>query len=135
MVSKRNVSLKENYVLIRSYAGSSNRDLKRNRARTIDDAIDNLVRTVPGGEFLQNCKVYKVSIFKKTRYAVDGDVYGLDKAADIKGFKIGTKVMWKSNFDKFTGVILDLKNDKEATVRDSGGEIRIVKYSDMTKIE
>jgi len=133
IVGSRNVSLNQNYTLIKSYAGMSNKEIKRTKANNIENAISNLVRTVPGGEFLQNCKIYVVDL---KYYCVEGDVYGLTQNANVQGFKKGDRVMWKDNFVKYTGVISDLSSEKEATVKqDENGKIRVVRYSEMTRIE
>lgn len=131
MISTRNVSVKEQYVSLRNGVGGDNRDLKRNKAATVDMAVGNLVKNVPGGEFVQNAKIYVIG----KEYAVSGDVWGLSGEINHKGFKIGDHVMWKDNFVKFTGVITELKDDKECTVKqDENGKIRIVRYDEMSKI-
>jgi hypothetical protein len=132
MISTRNVSTKENYVNIKSYVGEDKKELKRNKGKTLDEAVTNLVKTVPGGEFIQNAKVY---IIDATYYAVAGDVWGTTEMQNYKGFKVGDRVMWKDNFVKYTGVITDLKSDKECTVKqDENNKVRIVRYEEMSKI-
>jgi hypothetical protein len=133
MISNRNVSMKENYVLVRSYAGSGKRDLKRNKSKTIDGAVENLVRSVPGGEFVMNAKIL---LLDAKYYAVDGDVYGLNQERNFKGFKVGDRVEWKDLLVRYTGVIVDLKNDREASVKDeANGKIRSVRYDEMSKTD
>lgn len=133
MISTRNVSTKENYVVIKSYVGSGKKDLKGHKGKTLDEAVTNLVRTVPGGEFVQNAKVY---VIDGQYYSIEGDVWGTADGQNFKGFKKGDHVMWKDNFVKFTGVITDLNDDKEVTVKqDENGKIRTVRYSEMSKID
>lgn len=131
MISTRNVTTKNEYVNLRNAVGGDNRDLKRNKATTLDMAVGNLVKNVPGGEFVQNVKVYTIGKY----YAVSGDVWGLSGEINHKGYKVGDHVMWKDNFVKYTGVITELKDDRECTVKqDENGKIRIVKYDEMSKI-
>lgn len=78
VISTRNFSTKENYILLKSYAGGTMRDLRKSRATTIDQAVDRTVKSVPGGEFMQNVKVYMVRHGKKIYFAVEGDVWGRD---------------------------------------------------------
>lgn len=131
MISTRNVSTKENYTQIKSYAGTANNELRRNKAKSIDEAINNTIRNTPGGEFLMNVKIYRVG----EAYAVGGDVWGLVQNQNFKGFKKGDRISWKDNFVRYTGVISDLKNDKEATViQDENNKVRTVLYEDMEKI-
>ena len=131
MISTRNVSTKEQYVNLRNSVGNENRDLKRNKAATLDQAVGNLVKNVPGGEFVQNVKVYAIGKY----YAVSGDVWGLSGEINHKGFKVGDHIMWKDGFVKYTGVITELKDDRECTVKQGeNGKIRIVAYAEMSKI-
>jgi hypothetical protein len=133
MISTRNISTKENYTVIRSYVGSGHKDLKDHKGRTLDEAVSNLVRTVPGGEYVANAKVY---VIDGQYYAIEGDVWGVAETQNFKGFKKGDRVWWKDAFVKYTGVITDLKDDKEVTVRqDENGKIRTVRYDEMSKIE
>ncbi|HEY1871029.1 MAG TPA: hypothetical protein VGG71_08220, partial [Chitinophagaceae bacterium] len=60
MISNRNVDPALNYGVISSYSGGSMRELKHSRATSIDDAIDQTVKKIPGGEFLMNVKIYMV---------------------------------------------------------------------------
>jgi len=133
MISNRNVSTKESYIQVKSYSGDSKKELSRNKGKNVQEALDNLVRSVPGGEFVMNAKIY---IIDTKYYSVSGDVWGLEQNQNYKGFKKGDRIMWKDNFVKYTGVITDLKDDKEATVKqDENGKIRTVRYDEMQKIE
>ena len=73
MISNRNVDSKMDYVLIKNYAGSSKKELKRNKDVSIEKAIDKVVKATPGGEFLKNVRIY---IVDGKYYAVEGDVWG-----------------------------------------------------------
>lgn len=83
MISHRNVDVKNNYVMLKPYAGVSEKELKKSTAETMQDAIDQTVKTVPGGEFLMNVKFYVVTHKKKKKtwltYAAEGDVWGFAK--------------------------------------------------------
>ncbi|MFZ4799429.1 MAG: hypothetical protein ACOYMA_18150 [Bacteroidia bacterium] len=74
MVSTRNVNMSIPYERLTTYTNATSRDLKRNKAKTIDEAIDAAVKKVPGGEFLMNVKVFAIDT---TYYAIEGDVWGV----------------------------------------------------------
>jgi hypothetical protein len=73
MISNRNVDSKMDYVLIKNYVGGSKKELKRYKGKTIEEAIDKVVKATPGGEFLKNVKLY---VIDSKYYAVEGDVWG-----------------------------------------------------------
>lgn len=60
MISNCNIDPKLNYELIATYSGGSKRELRKTRAKTFDDAINQKVRKIPGGEFLMKAKIYLV---------------------------------------------------------------------------
>jgi hypothetical protein len=132
MVSTRNIDSSEDYSLLRNYMGASKKEIKNTKAHTMEDAIDQVVRSTPGGEYLKNVKVYLV----KNRYlAVEGDVWGISSNINFRGFKVGNKVKWTKLFKDYTGTIIELKDDKVCTVKsDSDQEIVEVEYDDLVKI-
>lgn len=133
VISNRNFSLSQDYTILKSYAGSEQKDLKKNQAPNIQRAVDNLVKSVPGGEFVQNVKIYVVNSYS---FAVTGDVYGIAANANMQGFKKGDHVSWKDGMVRYVGTISDLKNATEATViQDVNQKVRTVKYADMEKVE
>ena len=76
MISTRNVDPNLKYEVISTYSGGSKRELKKSKSTSIEDAIDQTVKKVPGGEFLMNCKIYLIN----SKYiAVEGDVWGNPK--------------------------------------------------------
>lgn len=81
MVSNRNVDSKMDYSNLKNYAGGSRRELKRLKSETLEGAIDNVVKKVPGGEFLKNVKIYVVNT---KYYAVEGDVWGYPPVSEAK---------------------------------------------------
>ncbi|MCB0472480.1 MAG: hypothetical protein KDC56_05415, partial [Flavobacteriaceae bacterium] len=54
MISNRNVDPNLNYQNLTTYSGGSQKELLRSRTKTIEDAVDQTVRKIPGGEFLMN---------------------------------------------------------------------------------
>jgi len=79
MAANRNVNMSQNYQLLQTYVGDSKRDIDKSRYMSIDDAIDGIVRQVPGGEYLMNVRIYVLEKSNhKGRYyfAVSGDVWG-----------------------------------------------------------
>jgi hypothetical protein len=142
VVSNRNFESNYNYVLLKSYAGTSNNDLIRNKARTIEEAIDIVVKSTAGGEFLKNIKIYELyksnQNVKENYYAVEGDVWGLeDKNLHMQqGFKVGDKVMYRDLIGKKKiGVIQNLKNEETCIVKIDGKESVVeLSYDFISKI-
>jgi hypothetical protein len=132
MISNRNLESSVNYVLIKTYMGAGDREIRKTKAKTIEDAVDQVVKSTPGGEFLKNVKIYRTN---KNLFAVEGDVWGIPANANFQGFAVGDKVKWTKLFKNYTGTIVDLKNDKACTIkRDSDSSITEVDYTDLTKI-
>lgn len=127
MISNRNVDPKLDYSLISSYSGGSKRELRKSRALSIEDAIDQTVRKVAGGEFLMNVKIY---IVNDKYYAVEGDVWGTSNIS-YRGFKVGDKVI----IDNQIATIKSLKDDKTCFIEKNNGTIEEVKYDRLSKVE
>lgn len=100
MVSKRNIDLSHEYELKATYAKLSSKELRRSNAQTIEQAIDQCVRKIAGGEFLLNVKIYLVN---QRYWAVEGDVYGLKNSTpDVRGFSVGNRVYYSK---RKTGIV------------------------------
>ncbi len=114
--STRNIEYSKKYDKLKSYAGLSRTDVeaasstnkngkikKKNpiiktvdsyKAKSLNEAIDNVVKSVPGGEYINNLRVYQVNEIKGSKFAdvaiyyvVAGDVWGnYSEDAEIKGF-------------------------------------------------
>jgi hypothetical protein len=139
MVSTRNVDSSEDYVLLRNYMGASKHEIKKSKANTIEVAIDQVVRSTPGGEYLKNAKIYSINkyyfLFASQKLAVEGDVWGVTDNVNFRGFKAGDKVKWTKLFKDYTGTIVELKDDKVCTVKsDIDQKIIEVEYNDLVKI-
>ena len=136
MISNRNIDYSAKYQLISSYAGGSNREIKKSRATSIEEAIDKTVRKVPGGEYLMNARIYLV---KKKYIAVEGDVWGISTQISFKGFKIGDKVTWKKSLPATgyeTGVISAMRDDKTCIIKvDNDGRSVEMKYEEIVKVQ
>jgi len=112
--------------------GASKQELRKSKALTMEDAIDQVVKSTPGGEYLKNVKIY---LTKKKYLAVEGDIWGTTDNINFRGFKIGDKVKWTKLFKDHIGVIVDLKSDKVCTIKlDEDQGIVEVEYKDLTKI-
>lgn len=109
MVSHRNVDTKTEYKLLRYYAGAGDHEMKKSRAASLDEAVDNAVMAVPGGEFLKNARFYKID---KKYWGAAGDVWGNEVSmADISGFKVGDIVYYRPKKNKSRkATILAIKN-------------------------
>lgn len=135
MVSTRNIDPNLDYSLISTYSGGSKRELKKSRAKSIEDAIDQTVKKVPGGEFAMNVKIYTVRKINREYIAVEGDVWGKAGEASYKGFKVGESVIWKSGGSYKKGTITSLKDDKVCLIKTESGDIVEKKYDDITEAE
>ncbi|MFM2284802.1 MAG: hypothetical protein RLZZ543_299 [Bacteroidota bacterium] len=139
MISDRNIDSKTEYVLIKNYAGGSDKEirkaLKKTKATTIDAAVDETVRNVPGGEYLKNVKLYGVMKKKKMYLLVEGDVWGIAGNESFRGFKVGDIVQWKELTVTKKGTITGLTDAEKCMVREDGKvNSQSVKYSSITKV-
>jgi hypothetical protein len=136
MISNRNVDSKMDYTLLKNYMGSSNKEIKKAKATTLEDAIDETVRNTSGGEFLKNVKVYLVQNKKKMYYAVEGDVWGVKGQENFRGFVVGDIVQWKDMLGKtHKGKITGLKDSKECMVKEEGKtDSKAVEFDRLTKV-
>ena len=132
MVATRNIDKSAKYVQLKAYAGLAGTDLEAAMARSkngliktkdpitkdinaykaklINQTVDNVVKSVAGGEYLYNAKFFEVTettaqkvkttngaseAVVLTYYVASGDVWGIDDPnANVKGFKKGDKVMF-----------------------------------------
>jgi hypothetical protein len=131
MISNRNIdpNLME-YELLTTYVGGSKKEIKRSKALSIEEAIDQTVRSIPGGEFIMNAKIYLVN---GEYFVVEGDVWGTKENIMFKGFKVGDKVTWRESRAYKTGVITSLKDDRTCLIKLDNNEVIEKKYDDITK--
>jgi hypothetical protein len=136
MVSNRNVESTIEYSLLKSYMGASEKEIKKTKAKTLEDAIDETVRNTAGGEFLKNMKVYLVQSKNEMYFAVEGDVWGVKGQEKFRGFSIGDMVQWKDILGKpHKGKITGLKDSKECMIKEEGNEnSKAVEYDRIIKL-
>lgn len=140
IISNRNVELKNgDYELISSYAGSSSkRELKKEfrkvKAKNIDQALSHVLRNTPGGEFVANAKIY---LLNGSYFVIQGDIWGVaGNKINHKGFSVGDKVQYRRMGKTRTGVIVDLKDAEQATVKEDETEgHHVVNYDRLLKIK
>lgn len=143
MISHRNVDMKLGYELKSTYSGGGNRELKKSRAKTVEEAIENTVKKVPGGEMLLNVKLYSI---KGKYFAIEGDVWGKMGEHSIRGFHVGDHVVCRDiNFlkklditgnDNVYGVVTGLIDDKTVFVQlESTQRIIKIPLEKITKAE
>lgn len=130
----RNLDTNVKYVLLKNYMGGRIEDFKKTRAMTIDQAVIDVVRKSPGGEFLKNVKIY---IVNGKYVAVEGDVWGIPVNSNYRGFQVGERVQWDmERKNPPTGSVHELLNDRECMVRsDEGGKLILVSYDQLQKLE
>ncbi len=140
VLSSRNVVFDgTKYARIATYAGESKTELKKSRARTIDDAVNATVRHYPGGEFMSNVKIWKISKGNSTYFAVSGDIFGLVKEdgeveRSHRGFAIGDNVILEEPVGQFKrGTIETLVDNETCIVRREDGKLVKRKYVKLSK--
>ena len=140
MVSSRNIDSKmDNYALLKNYAGGNQKEikkaLKKTKATTMEQAIDETVRNVAGGEFLKNVKVYGVKKKEKIYLFVEGDVWGYKENISYRGFKVGDMVQWKEVGVTKKGVVTGLTDSEKCMIKEDGKEnSQSLKYTNITKV-
>jgi hypothetical protein len=85
MVSVRNVDSGVKYQLLQRNVEYTKKEMRKNCKASIEEAIDDLVKKVPGGEYVMNAKisvcVVPGNLFNgyqpKCFYIVTGDVWGI----------------------------------------------------------
>lgn len=117
MISSKNIGNLEDYELIAAYARGNQKKITKSKAETLEDALEQTVREVPGGVFLMNAKIYMI---KGKYFAIEGDVWGLKQNANYKGYKVGDHVMWKTIFGYKKGTVEAIKNSEECVVVEDG---------------
>ena len=132
MISTRNISTDFNYQQLTAYSGGSNRQLKKSKSTNIQDAVTQTVKSVPGGEFLMNVKIYLVN---NQFYAVEGDVWGHSiESGGYQGYKIGDPIMWKDSFSNYKkGKIIAIKDTEKCVVEDESGRKYTIKFDDLMR--
>lgn len=179
MVATRNIDKSVNYVQLKAYAGISGteieaamaaakkgvikrknpivKEINAYKAKLINQTVDNVVKSVAGGEYLFNSKFYLVGevpggMGKKViiyNYIASGDVWGVkDANANIKGFKVSDKVVFTNtkecqkmlgkNFvgeigKQYSGKVINLKA-AEATVQLDNGTVIDLPYTNLTNL-
>ncbi len=136
MISNRNIDHSQNYHLIQTYVGASNEERKKSRAETIQQAIDETVQNVQGGEYIMNARIYMVMVSSEHQYySVEGDVWGIALESISNGFKAQDTVTWQISGNWYTGVIISLKDSKTCILKCiENGVIGELKYSELAKI-
>ncbi|MDR2790567.1 MAG: hypothetical protein LBB59_06295 [Campylobacteraceae bacterium] len=141
MISIRNIDVNNfKYELLAKYAGGSDKELRQSRSETINEAVEQTVRRVQGGEFLVNAKIYLV---QNLYYVVEGDVWGIKSDTNYRGFKVGDRVIWdekdvglfSATVSRKDGVIKSLKDDKTCLIQQKNGVIVEKNYDEITKID
>jgi hypothetical protein len=133
MISNRNIDPSGNYKMIKSYSSDTKSEIKHLKLITIEQAIDHVVKKVPGGEYLMNVKIF---IYHEKYFVVEGDVWGLENAEITqKGFKAGDSVTWKKSGKFVKGKITALRDDKTCLIEDESGKIIEMKYENVIKAE
>ena len=81
MISNRNIDPHQEYKLISTCTRGAIKEIRKSRANSVEDAVDQAVEKVPGGEFLMNARIY---IVDGQYFAVEGDLWGLSNNYEFK---------------------------------------------------
>ncbi|MBQ7532016.1 MAG: hypothetical protein IJT12_09975 [Paludibacteraceae bacterium] len=140
VLSTRNTELGSvKYSRIATYAGESKQELKKSRAVTIDEAINNTIRQYPGGEFMTNVKIWLITQGKNNFFAVSGDIYGKEDENGFvershRGFAVGDAVIWQEAGGNFVkGVIESHVDNETCVIRREDGKLVKQKYTKLSK--
>ena len=143
VISTRNVDVdgSTQYKQLKTYVGLTKKQKRKAKAKDIEEAVNVAVKSVPGGEYLTNAKLYMIlkpykwKAEKRFAYIIEGDVWGVGGDVTMKGFRVGDKVFYSSVQGQKQGVIVELKDDKQAAIRIEGQEkIELVNYEKLTKM-
>lgn len=136
IISNKTIDLNKKYCLLKAFAGSAKNELKKNASpvNNIDEAINNLLKDVPGGLFLMNARI----VYGVYGVSITGDVYGLcDNSSDdnllTSQFKIGDYILWENNGSYLKGSIESQKDDDEFIIRTEDGNFHKVKSNTLLK--
>ena len=134
MISERNIDSKFDYQRITTYSGGSKRQLRKSRAKNLQQAVAQTVKQVPGGEFIMNAKAYIIKRKMSTYFAVEGDVWGHPiSQGDYQGYKLGDRVMFSIAGVKVYGKIVAVKDAEKCIVEDDNGHKHTIRYDKLMR--
>lgn len=160
LASAKNVDMSKQYSLLSKSAGfdhsqveSLNNPKTRKRTRKkleddfnrlnsnkIEDAINNVIESVPGGIYMENAEIYlgKTNGSAEFKFIVAGDVYGLGgKSQNIRGFYVNCRAMYKNSLGiKEMGTVISLVDSKYCLwLQDEAKKPKKLLYDELTKID
>lgn len=128
MISTRNINSTVQYTCLKTHVGTTKQEIKHAKGSTIEEAIDNRVRMVAGGEYMMNVKIY---VINGKYYSVSGDIWGI-ASNDFKGFRIGDRVIVKEFNSIYYATISSIKDDEKLIVKLDNGVLAEVKFDNIT---
>ena len=147
MISTRNYDNSVQYQRLTTYSGASNNQMRKSKSTSIDDAVNQTVKEVPGGEFVMNAKIYAVPNNNAKNgdprfyYVVEGDVWGIPMAGinyqggGYQGFSLGDIVGWQYGGRMKKGKIIALKDSKKCVVEDEKGVNFTLNYDKLMRLQ
>ena len=123
MISTRNIDSDKQYKELKKYTIGKDRSLYSILfigplgSPDIEDAIDDAIKKVPGGEYMKNVVIREkypfFLLFSMRTFQVEGDVWGIPqtKIQNIYGYKVGEQVMWKQMGKWKTGEIIAITKE------------------------
>ena len=119
VISNRTIENDKEYIELARFIKGKGRQ-KKKQAGAMEVAVENIIKDVPGGEYLKNAEVYITWGGKYVR--VTADVWGLKQPegqkTNVKGFQVGDRVQ----FGKKMGTILSLIDETFCLVQLDGDE-------------
>jgi hypothetical protein len=176
MISTRNVETDMAYDNIKTYAGIDKKQIENEiaasrkgrisrksplakeintfKAKTLNECVDNVVKSVAGGEFLKNARFYYVIEYRPSfnagtmsrdfstsvNYIASGDVWGVKTAnADIKGFRANDNVIftYDKELKKSIGKVFstgELNQQYEGTIIELKSTTAMIKLKEATAV-
>lgn len=140
LASTKNVNLRAKHYLLSTSAGFDESQVKglerkktrrktkkkiienyeKLKGRNIEQAINNVIESVPGGVYIENLEIYYTfKGLKKIFYIASGDVYGKKgkKERNIRGFYVGCRALYKN---KKEGKVISIIDNQYCLWRKDG---------------
>jgi len=115
-------------------------DFNRLNSNKIEDAINNVIESVPGGIYMENAEIYlgKTNGSAEFKFIVSGDVYGLGGTSrNIRGFYVNCRAMYKNKVGlKEMGTVISLVDNKYCLwLQDEAKNPKKLLYDELIKID
>lgn len=160
LASAKNVDLSKQYSLLSKSAGFDHSqveslnnpktrkktrkkledDFNRLNSSKIEDAINNVIESVPGGIYMENVEIYMGRVIGASdfKFIVSGDVYGLGgDERNIRGFYVNCRAMYTNKLgQKKMGTVISLVDNKYCLwVQDGTDKPKKLLFDELIKVD